>query len=66
MDIAQNKQLTFNHQQLCYDYEATRLSQGEANPERRSITLEDVMGEARYAEWLASDPDAISDEDLFE
>ncbi|MDJ1651541.1 MULTISPECIES: hypothetical protein [Gordonibacter] len=53
-------------QQRFYDAAATRLSQGEADPERRSIALEDVMGEARYAEWLASDPDAVSDEDLFE
>ncbi len=52
--------------QRFYDAVATRLTHGEADPTRCPVELSEAMGKKRYAEWESSDPNLISDKDLFE
>lgn len=42
-----------------------RIQKADANPALR-FNLKDVMGEKEYKDFIKVDPDAISDEDLFE
>lgn len=45
---------------------AQRLREGDADANRQSIGFEQAMGEEGYAAWLQLDPDAVSDEELFQ
>ena len=45
---------------------AQRLREGEADGSRQSVGLEEAMGKEGYAAWLQLDPDAVSDEELFQ
>ncbi|HIY84669.1 hypothetical protein [Rubneribacter sp.] len=53
-------------EQRFYASVAQRLREGDADADRRSVSLEEAMGEESYAAWLQLDPEAISDEELFQ
>lgn len=52
-------------EEMFYERAARRLAQIDAG-EVEMIPLEEVLGPERYARFLAMDPDAIPDEELFE
>lgn len=59
-------ELEFLREQQFYALAAERIAKGDANPNRRSISLKDVMGDEDFAEYSNIDPDAMPDEELFE
>lgn len=53
-------------EQRFYANVAQRLRDGDADGGRESVSLEEAMGEEDYASWLQLDPEAVSDEGLFQ
>lgn len=53
-------------EQRFYAKVAQRLREGDADENRQSVSLEEAMGEHSYAAWLQLDPEAVSDEELFQ
>ena len=49
-----------------YAIAASRIEEGDQNPNRYGKSLREVMGEEEYKEFQQLDPSAIPDEDLFE
>ena len=45
---------------------ARRIAEGDADPNRRSFSLEEAMGAQDYSDYLSMDADAVADEELFE
>ncbi|MBQ9955471.1 MAG: hypothetical protein IJO87_08610 [Eggerthellaceae bacterium] len=59
-------ELEYLREQRFYEAVAERIAKGDADPARKSIGLDEAMGAEALAEYLSIDPDAISDEELFE
>lgn len=53
-------------QQVVYAVVAERVAEADADPAHRPISFEDAIGAEQYQRFLAMDPGAESDEDLFE
>ncbi|MCI9260993.1 hypothetical protein [uncultured Adlercreutzia sp.] len=53
-------------EELLYERAAHRISQADADPNHRSIPLEEVMSPEEYQGFLAIDTESVSDEELFE
>lgn len=53
-------------EQQFYAAAAQRVFQGDADPNRRGISLADAMSSEEYRDYQAADADLITDEDLFE
>ena len=62
----EDKRLSEAGEQLFYAVAADRIAEGDADPNRRSFSLEEAMSAQGYAEYLSIDPDAIADDELFE
>ena len=53
-------------EQHFYSVAAQRVLEGDATPDRERIALKDAMGVESFGEFQTINPEAISDEDLFE
>ena len=61
-----NMELELLNEQQFYASVASRIAEGDTDPNRRSFSLEEAMGAQGYADYLSIDADAVADEDLFE
>ncbi len=59
-------ELQYYHELELERVAADRVAAADADPEHRPIPFEAMVGEEAYAAFEAIDPNAISDEDLFE
>lgn len=59
-------ELEYLRERQFYVRAAKRLAEGDVDPRREPIDLEDALGKKGFAEYSSIDPEAISDEDLFE